>query len=106
MRKKIIGALLAVLGCTLGLGACGVQDSDIFGEYEFTNPPKYEIVYDVDEGVVLDGKPDEEFWQNEHSWYTGEFSDGSNGNNKIMYGKLTPCELRVTSHLRIKAHIF
>lgn len=108
MRKKLFGVIVIVLALAASaLTACGgVKKDDIFGEYEFTNPPDKETVYDVDEGVVLDGKADEAFWQTEHNWYTAEFSDGSLGNVEIMHGQLNPCEMRVTSHFTDKGVYF
>ena len=86
MRKNLYVVIIIILALAASiLTACGVviMDDDIFGEYVFTNPPDKETVYDVDEGVVLDGKADEAFWQTEHNWYVGNFSDGSLGNVEI-----------------------
>ena len=109
MRKNLYVVIIIILALAASiLTACGVviMDDDIFGEYVFTNPPDKETVYDVDEGVVLDGKADEAFWQTEHNWYVGNFSDGSLGNVEIMHGQLNPCELRVTSHFTDKGVYF
>ena len=109
MRKNLYVVIIIILALAASiLTACGVviMDDDIFGEYVFTNPPDKETVYDVDEGVVLDGKADEAFWQTEHNWYVGNFSDGSLGNVEIMHGQLNPCELRVTSHFTDKGVSF
>ncbi|MBQ8685552.1 MAG: hypothetical protein IJ514_05240 [Clostridia bacterium] len=107
MRKKTICALLSVGALTLTMAGCSmIKDDDIFGEYSFVNPTSSITACDVDEGVVLDGKAEEGFWQDEHHWFINEFSDGSKGNSAIMYGHLKPCEMRVTSHFTDKGVYF
>lgn len=108
MKKKLSVILLTVvlIFAAATMTACGVRKDKIFGDFTFTNPEVKETVYDLDEGVKLDGVNDDPIWQGEHSWYVGQFSDGTKGNNEVMKGHLTPCELRVTSAMTDKGLYF
>ena len=109
MKKKIS---VIVLSLVLALAAavmvaCGSSGKKgFFGDYDFTNPPETVKVYDTDPGVTLDGKFDEDFWKSGLNWWEGTSSDGSNSNNAIMAGSLTPCDVKATSYFTDKGAYF
>lgn len=109
MKKKLSIILLSVvfvLSSALMLACSKESKNDIFGDYDFTNPPELEKTYDTDPGVVLDGKFDEDFWTDDLVWWEGTSSDGTNSNNPIVAGSFTPCDVRVTSHFTDKGAYF
>lgn len=74
MKKKLSIILLSVvfvLSSALMLACSKESKDDIFGNYDFTNPPELEKTYDTDPGVVLDGKFDEDFWTDDLVWWEG-----------------------------------
>lgn len=109
MKKKIsvivLSLVLAIAAAVMV--ACGSSGGKgFFGDYDFTNPPETVKVYDTDPGVTLDGKFDEDFWKSGLNWWEGTSSDGSKGNNAIMAGTLTPCDVKVTSYFTDKGAYF
>ena len=75
--KLIILSLITILTC-IALTAC--KEGGAYGpEYDFTN---FVDNYYLDEGVVIDGKFDEDFWKTEKVTYRDVASDGSKGDEE------------------------
>ena len=98
MKKKIYVIVLSLIlvFAAIFVTACGGNGtnnggnngdgSGVFGDYDFTNPPEPQKVYDTDPGVTLDGKFDEDFWKADLNWWKGTSSDGSKSNNGTLSG--------------------
>ena len=118
MKKKIYVIVLSLIlvFAAIFVTACGGNGtnnggnngdgSGVFGNYDFTNPPEPQKVYDTDPGVTLDGKFDEDFWKADLNWWKGTSSDGSRSNNGTLSGSLTPCDVKATSYFTDKGAYF
>lgn len=118
MKKKIYVIVLSLIlvFAAIFVTACGGNGtnnggnngdgSGVFGNYDFTNPPEPQKVYDTDPGVTLDGKFDEDFWKADLNWWNGTSSDGSKSNNGTLSGSLTPCDVKATSYFTDKGAYF
>ncbi len=102
MKKvRIFLLTLIALFTFASLTACG--EAVAYGpDYDFTNG-KYKNLA-IDEGVTIDGKFDEDFWQNKN-WYEDEASDGSKDKENGSYRNnkpFTPTPVKITSHFTDK----
>lgn len=101
MKKKIIALILSAITAfaCFSLTACG-EDKPYGDQYDFTN---IRVNHNIDEGVVIDGKADEEFWQGK-SYYTDESSDGSKSTEESYRATkpFVPAEVSVATHFTDK----
>ena len=100
-RVKIFLLTLIALFTFASLTACN-ENASYGPEYDFKNGEYKNLA--IDEDVTIDGKFDEEFWQNKN-WYEDEVSDGSKDRENSGYRNKKPFEVtpvKIATHFTDK----